>query len=201
MFLKVWADLGLTGDPLRGHSVPQPGKNNDGALGISDLRLNTALEARRVFNPDRDEWNLSRRPGAAASLSRDASPEQGHEIEMRNENVSVAHVRKAELLGHPSPGRRLDTRLRAAPGGANPHPRGGTPVPPQARSTPRRRSPVGNQRRLRAEQTCEGRLPRSLAPVGRHLERTLGGWGGGVGPPCRLPAGGAAGPRPSALLG
>lgn len=80
MFFKVWADLGLTGDPLRGHNVPQPGKNNDGALRISNLRLNTALEARRVFNRDRDEWNLSRRPRAAASLSRDTSPEQGHEI-------------------------------------------------------------------------------------------------------------------------
>ena len=80
MFFKVWASLGLTGDPLRGHNVPQPGKNNDGALRISDLRLNTALEARRVFHPDPDEWKLSRRPGAAASLSRDASPEQGHEI-------------------------------------------------------------------------------------------------------------------------
>lgn len=97
---------------------------------------------------------------------------------MRNENVSVARVWRAELLGHPSPGRRLDTRLRAAPGGANPHPRAGTPVPPQPRSTPRRRSPVGNRIRLRAEQTSEGRPPRSLARAGRHPVRTLGGVGG-----------------------
>lgn len=93
---------------------------------------------------------------------------------MRNENVSVARVWRAELLGHPShPGAELDTRLRAAPGGAN-------RIPEPALQSPRSRGrPHAGALQSGTGQGCEpSKLPKASAaipgPRGRHPVRTLG---------------------------
>ena len=105
---------------------------------------------------------------------------------MRNKKVSVARRRRAELLGCPSLGRRLDRGCERRLGRANPHSRVCARVPPRPRSTSRRRSPVGNLRKATSRANFRGRSERPLAPVLRHLARTSG-----VGPPSRLPARGS----------